>query len=99
MKSRILKTFSALASRYGQRIIQHRLLLVVGVQLALVITANLLAFVFRFEGDISPSYRDLAFVTLPIVVAVYLSGLWAFGLFSGLWRYVGLHDLGRILLV
>ena len=97
MKLSVLKAFTALSSRYGQRIIQHRLLLVVGVQLALIIAANLLAFVFRFEGDIPPSYRDLAFATLPIVVAVYLLGLWAFGLFSGLWRYVGLHDLGRIL--
>ena len=97
MKTQILKAFSALSNRYGQQIIQHRLFLVVGVQLILIIAANLLAFVFRFEGDVSPSYRDLAFATLPIVVAVYLSGLWAFGLFSGLWRYVGLHDLGRIL--
>jgi len=99
MKTRVLKAFATLSSRYGQRIIQHRLLLVVGVQLVLIIAANLLAFVFRFEGDISPFYRDLAYATLPIVVAVYLSGLWAFGLFSGLWRYVGLHDLGRILWV
>ncbi len=99
MKTHALNAFASLSSRYGQRIIRHRLYLVVGVQLAIIIAANLLAFVFRFEGDISPFYRDLAFATLPIVAVVYLCGLWAFGLFSGLWRYVGLHDLGRIMWV
>ena len=97
MKTRVLEAFAALSSRYGQRIIRHRLPLVIGVQMVLIVTANLLAFAFRFEGDVSPFYRDLAFAALPLVVAVYAAGLWAFGLFSGLWRYVGLHDLGRIL--
>jgi FlaA1/EpsC-like NDP-sugar epimerase len=97
MKSRILKAFTAISSRYGQQIVRHRLPLVIGVQMVLIVTANLLAVVFRFEGDVSPFYRDLTFTALPLVVAVYTAGLWAFGLFSGLWRYVGLHDLGRIL--
>ena len=99
MKTRVLNIFASLSSRYGQQIIQRRSLLVIGVQLALIVAANLLAFVFRFEAEIPPFYRTLALATLPIVIGVYLSGLWAFGLFSGLWRYVGLYDLGRILWV
>ncbi|KAF4516142.1 hypothetical protein B566_EDAN000380 [Ephemera danica] len=33
---------------------------------------------------------------LPAVLLIYWGGLWAFGIQRGLWRYVGLHDLGRI---
>ena len=97
MKRHLLKIFASLSHRYGETIIQHRMMLVVGAQLVLIVAANLLAFVFRFEGDVPPAYRDLAFQALPIVLAIYMVGLWAFGLFRGLWRYVGLHDLARIL--
>ena len=97
MKSIVLNIAREISSRYGQQIIRHRLPLVVGAQLVLILIANLSAFVFRFEGDIPSFYRDLAFAALPLVVAVYAAGMWMFGLFRGLWRYVGLHDLGNIL--
>ena len=96
MKRHLLKLFSAFSRRYGETIIQHRMMLNVGTQLILIVAANLLAFVFRFEGDVSPAYRDLAFQSLPIVLTIYMAFLWAFDLFRGLWRYVGLHDLARI---
>ncbi len=97
MKAQIVKAFAFLSSRYGQLIIRYRMTLIVGTQLVLIAAANLLAFVFRFEGDVPAVYRDLAYQTLPLVLAVYTIGLWSFGLFRGLWRYVGLHDLARIL--
>ena len=55
------------------------------------------AFALRFEGDIPPDYVQLFLWGLPIVLAIYGIGLVAFGIQRGLWRYVGLHDLGRIL--
>src|SRR5437879_5769885 len=73
------------------------MLMVVGTQLALIVAANLTAFLLRFEGAVPPWYRDLAFQGLPVVLLIYTAGLWGFGLFRGLWRYVGLHDLARIL--
>ena len=97
MKKHLLAVFGFISRRYGEFIIQHRMLLVVGVQLVLIVDANLLAFLLRFEGAIPTTYRDLAFQTLPIVLAIYTASLWGFGLFRGLWRYVGLHDLARIL--
>jgi FlaA1/EpsC-like NDP-sugar epimerase len=33
---------------------------------------------------------------IPVVAVVYGFGLWFFGIQRGLWRYVGLHDLGKI---
>ncbi len=97
MKGQIVKAFAFLSSRYGQLIIRYRMTLIVGTQLILITAANLLAFVFRFEGEIPAIYWDLAFQTLPLVLAIYTVSLCLFGLFRGLWRYVGLHDLGRIL--
>ena len=97
MKSYVLKIFAFFASRFGHRLIRHRLLLVIGVQLLLIIAANLVAFLFRFDGEIPPGYWDLAVRAFPFVLLSYVSGLWVFGLYSGLWRYVGLHDLARIL--
>src|SRR3989442_1776519 len=97
MRRYLLKLFSAVSHRYGESIIQHRMLLVVGVQLVLIVDANLLAFLLRFEGAVPAAYRDLAFQTLPLVLTIYTAGLWGFDLFRGLWRYVGLHDLANIL--
>jgi FlaA1/EpsC-like NDP-sugar epimerase len=96
MKERLRALFAFVSRHFGEPVIRNRMMLVVGAQLVLVAAANLLAFVFRFEGDVPPAYRDRAFLALPIVLAVYLACLWAFDLFRGLWRYVGLHDLARI---
>ena len=97
MRSYVLKIFAILSSRFGHHLIRHRLLLVIGVQLVLIIAANLLAFLLRFDGDIPPDHARLFLWGLPIVLAIYSVGLAAFGIQRGLWRYVGLHDLGRIL--
>src|SRR3989454_5652518 len=97
MKQALLQAFAFLSKRYGQSIIQHRMMLVIGTQLCLIMAANFVSFFLRFEGDIPSAYRDMAFQTVPIVLAIYMAGLWAFDLFRGLWRYVGIHDLARIL--
>ena len=34
---------------------------------------------------------------MPAVLLIFGSGLWAFGIEQGLWRYVGLYDLGEII--
>jgi FlaA1/EpsC-like NDP-sugar epimerase len=59
--------------------------------------ANVAAFALRFEGDIPSDHVRLFLWGAPIVLATYAIGLVAFGIQRGLWRYVGLHDLGRIL--
>jgi FlaA1/EpsC-like NDP-sugar epimerase len=77
--------------------LDHRSLLVIGVQLSLILAANLTAFALRFDADIPPPYDQTMWENLPAVMLVFGSGLWVFGIQRGLWRYVGLHDLGRIL--
>ena len=97
MRQIVSKMFHSIAGRYGQFLLDHRSILVVCTQLGLIAVANVTAFALRFEGDIPPDYVQLFLWGLPIVLAIYGASLIAFGIQRGLWRYVGLHDLGRIL--
>jgi FlaA1/EpsC-like NDP-sugar epimerase len=82
----------------GQIVQGYRSVLVLGVELILIIAANLSAFALRFDANIPVSYDRIMWRYLPGIVLVFGSSLWVFGIQRGLWRYVGLHDLGRIFL-
>jgi len=97
MRKVAISLFHRLVGRYGQLVLRSRSVLVACTQLVLIAAANVTAFALRFEGDIPPDYARLFLWGLPIVLAIYAVGLLAFGIQRGLWRYVGLHDLGRIL--
>ena len=98
MKHLAAGLFHAIAGRYGQLVLYYRSLLVIGTQLSLIFAANLTAFALRFDSDIPPPYDRMVWRFLPAVLIIFGSGLWIFGIQRGLWRYVGLHDLGRIFL-
>lgn len=97
MRQIAAKMFHSFAGRYGQFLLDHRSILVACTQLGLIAAANMTAFALRFEGDIPPDHARLFLLGLPFVLGIYGVGLVAFGIQRGLWRYVGLHDLGRIL--
>lgn len=97
MREQIVRFSHKLVGLYGDSLLRHRSLLVVGIQLGLIAAANLTAFALRFDGDIPPFYGRLLLQGLPIILVVYWLSLFLFGIQHGLWRYVGLHDLGRIL--
>jgi FlaA1/EpsC-like NDP-sugar epimerase len=88
--------FGAVASKYGQVVLKYRSVLVIGTQLSLILAANLTAFALRFDADVPPPYDRMVWRYLPAVLLIFGAGLWIFGIQRGLWRYVGLHDLGRI---
>lgn len=90
--------FHALADRYGSTVLAYRSALVLSVQLILIFAANLTAFVLRFDADIPPEYQEVMWDHVPAVLLVFGSGLWLFGTQNGLWRYVGLYDIGKIIL-
>jgi FlaA1/EpsC-like NDP-sugar epimerase len=65
---------------------------------AVLAAALALAFLVRFDGDIpAQMLKRLAFLT-PYVVGLQLLGLSAFMVQRFAWRYVGLREVGRILL-
>ncbi|MDP1769032.1 MAG: nucleoside-diphosphate sugar epimerase/dehydratase [Nitrospirota bacterium] len=97
MQKVLISLFHCLVGRYGQFMQQYRSVLVVCTQLGLIAVANVAAFALRFEGDIPHDQFGLFLRGLPVVLAIYSVGLAVFGIQQGLWRYVGLHDLGRIL--
>lgn len=96
MRHTLILFFQWIVGRYGQLLQRYRSLLVVCVQLGLIVLANLTAFALRLDGDISPFYQQLFIQGLPFVLGIFGLGMFAFGIQQGLWRYVGLHDLGRI---
>ncbi|MDH4079728.1 MAG: polysaccharide biosynthesis protein [Nitrospira sp.] len=98
MKQIVAQLVHALADRYGSMVLAYRSSLVITVQLILILAANLTAFMLRFDADIPPEYERVMWDHLPAVLLIFGSGLWVFGTQRGLWRYVGLHDIGKILL-
>ena len=90
------RLFHTFAGKYGQPVLRFRAGLVVATHLALIVAAHLTAFVLRFEGDIQAPFDRMVWQYVPLVLLIYWGGLWAYGIQRGLWRYVGLHDLGRI---
>jgi FlaA1/EpsC-like NDP-sugar epimerase len=66
--------------------------------LAAVIAAWCLAYLFRFNFDIPPSHLASLKVTLPWVIPIQAAVFQLFGLYRGVWRYASLPDLRRILL-
>ena len=97
MRRPLIQLFQWTVHRYGQWLQRYRAVFVVCVQLGLIALANLSAFALRFDGEISPFYRNLFEQGLPVILSVFALGMFTFGIQQGLWRYVGLHDLGRIL--
>ena len=64
----------------------------------LIISANVMAFVLRFDAEIPPLYLSMALRMLPWLVGIRLITLAAFRLFEGLWRYTSLWDLRTIVI-
>ncbi|MDR4464361.1 MAG: polysaccharide biosynthesis protein [Nitrospira sp.] len=98
MKRMVAQLSHAVANRYGGMLLAYRSSLVITVQLLLILAANLTAFMLRFDADIPPEYAQVMWDHLPAVLLIFGSSLWVFGTQRGLWRYVGLHDIGKIIL-
>ena len=66
--------------------------------LAAVVAAWWLAYLFRFNFDIPPSHLSSLQSVLPWVVLSQFASFQLFGLYRGHWKYASLPDLRRILL-
>ena len=96
MRRLAFRLFSAASGASADFMLRHRLLIVGAVQIALILAANVSAFLLRFEGHIPQQFQQRMWQGLSFVAVVYWAGLWGFSVHRGLWRYVGLHDLAKI---
>ncbi|MCK6549734.1 polysaccharide biosynthesis protein, partial [Myxococcota bacterium] len=63
------------------------------LDLVVLATAFTLAYALRFEFSLTPEVRHALFVQLPLVVLLQFVALTASGVYSLIWRYIGLDDL------
>lgn len=62
----------------------------------IISTSYIAAFALRFEGDLFYLNIPLILASLPIVVIIKLLMFYLFGLYRGVWRYIGLYDATAI---
>jgi lipopolysaccharide/colanic/teichoic acid biosynthesis glycosyltransferase len=75
---------------------RHRRALVVVVHLALAALSNYLAFLLRFDLELSASQVRLWAAALPLLLIVRGVVFAPFGLYRGLWRYASVWDARNI---
>lgn len=97
IQQNLIKILGFFHSQFDQTNNGHWRVLVVGCHLLMICLANLLAFLFRFEGIIPKENLEVGITGLPHVLLIYTAVLWIFGLFDGSWKYVGRYDLIQII--
>ena len=70
---------------------------IVLIDALLVVICFYLAYLFRFEFEISPNELAAFARTLPYVVIVKISVFALFHLYKGMWRYTSLNDLVNVI--
>ena len=70
-----------------------RVAIVFLLQVVLVAVAFVLAYLVRFEFQLSPVYQQTIYQLLLPLLTIKLVVFWRMGLFSGWWRYVSMADL------
>lgn len=83
-------------NRLARLTLRHRRAIVVCAHLCLVVLSNYLAFWLRFDGTIPREYWTLFVRMLPWLVAIRGITFLPFHLYSGIWRYTGIWDLGNL---
>ena len=79
-------------------LLTNRRAVAIALNAALGALAFLLAFLIRFDFQIIPTAQlKILWIGLPIAAVLKTASAAAFGLTSGLWRYVSIKDLVRII--
>ena len=78
-------------------ILRNRKLLIIAVHAVLIIASYFVAFLLRFDFSPPQKYLLVFLRTLPLLILVKLAVFWYFRMFSGLWRYISIHDVWQII--
>jgi UDP-GlcNAc:undecaprenyl-phosphate GlcNAc-1-phosphate transferase len=74
-------------------LMHKRRILEVLVDVVLICLAYVTSFVIRFDGGIPPEHYQVLVQSLQVILPLKLVVFASFGLYSGVWRYVGMRDL------
>ncbi len=80
-------------TRIETMLLHKRRLLEIVIDFCLLSLAYVFAHLLRFEGVLTGDLQELILRSLPLVLVVKLSCLGGFGVYRGVWRYIGLPDL------
>jgi len=78
-------------------LLHKRRILEVLVDVVLICLAYASSFALRFDGLVPQEHLQVLARSLPLVISLKLAVFASFGLYSGVWRYVGMRDLIGIL--
>ncbi len=76
----------------GTIVFHKRRIAEVAIDFLLICAAYAGAFLLRFDGRIAPADQAIIVRTLPILIVAKMSAFFLFGVYRGVWRYVGIHD-------
>jgi len=63
------------------------------IDLTIICLSYISAYLLRFEGVLSEQNLQLIAISLPLIITIRLICFFWFGLYRGVWKYIGLHDL------
>ena len=78
---------------FGINIKKRNLWFMLVGDMSIIITAYYLSYYLRFDGQIVLNELENFKTTLIWIVPLKLAVLYFFGLYKGMWRYTGIHDL------
>ncbi len=76
---------------------KFRHLIIFAIHLVLAGSAYILAFYLGFDFKIDNLHWQVIIKTLPVIICIKMVIFGFFGLYSGLWRYVSVNDIWRII--
>jgi len=86
-----------ITSFWKKTLLRYRQPLVILAHLGLIIISYLSSFYIRFEFTFPPEYYPVVLKTIPIIIFIKLLIYYLSGIYSGLWRYVSLWDIWKII--
>lgn len=73
-------------------LLHKRRIVEVAIDFVLVCLAYIAAYLLRFEGVLEEPNLRLIYQSLPIIIVIKMTAFYVFGLYRGVWRYVGMTD-------
>ncbi|HEY3044905.1 MAG TPA: nucleoside-diphosphate sugar epimerase/dehydratase [Vicinamibacterales bacterium] len=77
----------------SELLLQLRRPVIAAVHACLIVLAWFGSFAVRLDFNVADQFRTAMLSTLPFVIVIKLAVFYAFRLFQGWWKYVGLNDL------